>query len=808
MERATEDGTPEKPFRSLPRARQRVIPQLLLDWPASGDSSSSSCQSWKRSGDTLQKMDQLCGVSELSLERPADRRSLQFSLVPTGDGSQSQICERPRPRKTQLLGCSAQYKRVAINVLSQEDRLLNRGLLRPSPGYDSSDPWLHDSTKQLAKMLRPGAPVCFIGTGEAGSYYGPLPGSGDLHFVRHLSSLLLIPLASDAFMPLPTRAPRTGEWAVFAGIKTGPQVELNGLPCFVGPQGMPMLTDCSSAASAYKTWYWVTFRRPGKSRGPSFDSGDGQLSTSPGDMTLAFLGNLAALPGPPPGAPAAPLDSQCAPPSAFPPLAETPEEEQALLLARARTLQLLSEAAADPEAFSLEDSVQLALRGPDGPPEAEVRAQASRQATGDAGKTMKATSATSTASSTQCEKDPAESVDRPAFAWLGSSDDVGNSGSAGVVDGTVDASGDVPEETEPEDSPLQSSPVASRPRRLCRSLFLKAAELAVRKRPLSRFFGEEQHKVSLVPDASASASADFGTGLVLSWAEASEIRALRLGFCFVPSPKERRERGTDCLTDGHGADSANDSFDADAASDARDGKKAKQKAVLRDGLRRYFERKRQQRMEVSTKQADRLWKPPSRRKPRLQSSLSRQPQIDEGPLILCNGVILLKPPSDRDSKVKESLTDLQQAVKESRKDFAEGSCTEEETSSFEAEKDFACQDINSMCVMGADVMTETSQEDAQDADVWPARKRRRHLGRCWWAQDDFEAPWNRDAAERESAASVLTQAMLSHSFVGQEEPGRVAERRRLRPARFRVEGKQRSKIDPKNQCGSAPCQAH
>ncbi|CAE8725192.1 unnamed protein product [Polarella glacialis] len=177
-------------------------------------------------------------------------------------------------------------------------------------------------------------------------------------------------------------------------------------------------------------------------------------------------------------------------------------------------------------------------------------------------------------------------------------------------------------------------------------------------------------------------------------------------------------------------------------------------------------------------QAERPWKPPHQRHPRQQSSLRRQWQIDEGLLILCNGVFLLKPPSYRDAKVKESLRDLRQAGKEISKDSAQG-----------------------------DQPTETPQEDMQDEDVWPARKRRRHLGRCWWAQEDCEAPWNRDAAERESAASVLTQAMLSYSFVGEQEPGGGVARRRLRPARFRVEGKQSSKSDP-NQCRSALCEAH
>eukprot|EP00927_Polykrikos_kofoidii_P005807 TRINITY_DN12311_c0_g1_i2.p1 TRINITY_DN12311_c0_g1~~TRINITY_DN12311_c0_g1_i2.p1 ORF type:complete len:536 (+),score=39.01 TRINITY_DN12311_c0_g1_i2:228-1610(+) len=213
---------------------------------------------------------------------------------------------------------TARYVRLATCVLSQESRLLSQGRLRRAAGYDLSDPWLNDDGDD--DYIPFGAPVTLVGTGEPAVYEGPIFNcSGDdeivatddsLHRVRYLDSPLTLDLPRCAFIPLPSRPPDTGEWAVAMGLK-GVDEQWNGSAGLVVHPGRP--PDVPVRRRRTLGWYWVAFATGAVPR-----------------TVLLPAKKLAALPSPMRGAPLAPLDTSCAPVHALPP----PEHDAFTLFGR------------------------------------------------------------------------------------------------------------------------------------------------------------------------------------------------------------------------------------------------------------------------------------------------------------------------------------------------------------------------------------------------------------------------------------------------------------------------------------------
>ena len=108
----------------------------------------------------------------------------------------------------------------------------------------------------------------------------------ELHTIQPIHSESLLDLPREAFLPLPTRAPQTGDWAVVVDMP-GSEARLNGKCGFCGPRGFPQGVNLKDV------WYWMTF-----------DAG----ARVP-EMALLPAVHLAALPTPPPGAPKAPLEA-------------------------------------------------------------------------------------------------------------------------------------------------------------------------------------------------------------------------------------------------------------------------------------------------------------------------------------------------------------------------------------------------------------------------------------------------------------------------------------------------------------------
>jgi len=299
--------------------------------------------------------------AEANDNRPRRRReALELSFVPHGH-------ERWQPRREnpgiiELRATTFQYRRIATCVLSQEERLLNSGRIRKKTGYDMSDPWLNDDRSD--ERLVHGAPIGLIGTGKVASYMGPIAGSMGLHKAHCLGSGPSLSLPRSAFMPLPTRPPQTGEWAVAMGLMLE-EARFNGECGFCGPAGRSPVLECDQGASGTTARsaqqhqglsLWVTFTPPGSSR---------DLFAT----MLISVSHLAALPTAPPGTPFAPLDAKVAPASALPPLADNEEHEHALIIARRNTAKLLSEQRlADAHVRSLstddQDDGQTSIDGP------------------------------------------------------------------------------------------------------------------------------------------------------------------------------------------------------------------------------------------------------------------------------------------------------------------------------------------------------------------------------------------------------------------------------------------------------------
>ena len=98
---------------------------------------------------------------------------------------------------------SNRRRRIEALALSQEERLLECGQIRPGEGgYDRSDFFINDSHN--GEVFQTGSLVVLIGTREICTYVGPVAGTPNLHNIRHKGNSLVKSISRESFLPVPT----------------------------------------------------------------------------------------------------------------------------------------------------------------------------------------------------------------------------------------------------------------------------------------------------------------------------------------------------------------------------------------------------------------------------------------------------------------------------------------------------------------------------------------------------------------------------------------------------------------------------
>jgi len=171
--------------------------------------------------------------------------------------------------------------------------------LRRCPGYDLSDPWLAaagdedgypSKPREARKLLVPGLPCHVIGeSGRVVAYMGPAgppgkPGSSPDCQVR-LPGGELATRPRRRLLPLPTREPHQGDWALPVDL-SGDLARLNGMRVLCGIGGY---------TTEKQPGFWVMFQTN---------------AAEPPEVELIPVNKLVALPGPPPGATRTPWEAK------------------------------------------------------------------------------------------------------------------------------------------------------------------------------------------------------------------------------------------------------------------------------------------------------------------------------------------------------------------------------------------------------------------------------------------------------------------------------------------------------------------
>ncbi|CAK9017738.1 Protein URA2 [Durusdinium trenchii] len=203
-------------------------------------------------------------------------------------------------------------------------------MVREATGYDVTDPWLSDDNMETLSVLRCGSLAVITGSEDLCAFLGASPHKDGFMLVRHLRSLKLMSVPSDALVSIPSPPPRPGDKAVFMGLNDR---KLNGWPCSCGPIGQPKSNPSGSSDPSDEkqgNWFWAIYMRQ--------DTRSNTLQNT--EMLLVHESNLAVLPSAP-GRVHSSLDDSV-PRQLLQPLACSVEEENALLFAQNQVRVMLA----------------------------------------------------------------------------------------------------------------------------------------------------------------------------------------------------------------------------------------------------------------------------------------------------------------------------------------------------------------------------------------------------------------------------------------------------------------------------------
>ncbi|CAK9079193.1 unnamed protein product [Durusdinium trenchii] len=182
---------------------------------------------------------------------------------------------------------NAQYQQVLAVAASQEQRLCKFGQLRKRPGYDLSDPFVVATSEsdwsdrkpqsrklEFAALSVAGIPCQVVGEATVVAFLKQIKVGKELRCEVRLPNGQVRDYPRSELLPLPTRRPLQGDWALAVGL-TGNLAHFNGFRCICG----------ISATLCKEQGFWVMF--------------EPKAELTPPPLELLPLSNLVSLALPP-----------------------------------------------------------------------------------------------------------------------------------------------------------------------------------------------------------------------------------------------------------------------------------------------------------------------------------------------------------------------------------------------------------------------------------------------------------------------------------------------------------------------------